>query len=602
MERKSNQHFKDSSSMADRLSLAGLSKLMMGALKMNRLNDLYASLDASTPEGFIDSVLAELQITAQFNESELKNIPQKGGAVVVANHPLGGIDGLLLLKLLSAVRSDVKVMANFLLPSADVLENHFISFNPYETTKRLEQRFKGVRKARKHIENGGLLCVFPAGRVSFYDIKTNTIRDKEWQPSVLRFIKSLEMPVIPVCFSGSNAVLFHLLGLVNPKLKLSKTPSQFFNAKDRNIQIRIGSMVKFEEQLEFENIYEYGRYLRTRTYLLGKPISIKPFFRPKLFKKKSQEIGVARDKEAIEQEIGLLIQKDAMLYETREYKVFWAQSEDIPNILYEIGRLREITFREVGEGTGKNIDLDEYDLYYRHLFIWDEENAKIVGAYRLGMGREIIDRYGKRGFYLNSLFKFKSGFVSVFNESIELGRSFVVKEYQLKPLSLYLLWKGILYFILKNPSYRYLIGPVTISGEFSNYSKYMITAFVKAHHFDDQLAALVEPRKEYIPKIIKEDTDPESIGKIAKEDLKKLDRIIDEIEMGNFRLPALLKKYLGQNAKIIAFNVDPQFNNALDGLLVMDMFNVPLATIEGLSKEMDDKEILRKFPGNKTIQ
>ncbi len=589
------------SNRADRLSLAGLSKLMMGVLKMNRLNDVYSRHSDASPHEFIDRILSELGITAELNEKDLKRVPEKGGAIVVANHPLGGIDGLLLVKLLSAVRPDIKVMANFLLPSAEVLDDYFISINPFETAKRLEERFKGIRQARKHVESGGLLCVFPAGRVSYYDLKTNTIRDKEWQPSVLRFIKSLELPVVPVCFSGSNAALFHLLGLVNPKLKLSKTPSQFFSAKDRNIKLRVGSPISYDEQLEFENIYEYGRYLRTRTYLLGKPITIKPFFRPKLFKKKSQDIGIESDKAAIQREIDNLNGTDALLYQTKEYQVFWAHSEDIPNVLYEIGRLREITFREVGEGTGKNIDLDEYDLYYRHLFIWDLENAKIVGAYRLGMGKEIIDRYGKRGFYINSLFKLKSGFVNILSESIELGRSFVVKEYQLKPLSLYLLWKGILYFILKNPTYRYLVGPVTISGEFSNYSKFMITSFVKAHHFDDQLAELVQPRKEYIPKIVKEDTDPESISKIAKEDLKRLDKMIDEIEMGNFRLPALLKKYLGQNAKIVAFNVDPHFNDALDGLLVMDMYNVPLATIEGLSKEMNDKEILRNFPGNKPM-
>jgi hypothetical protein len=249
----------------------------------------------------------------------------------------------------------------------------------------------------------------------------------------------------------------------------------------------------------------------------------------------------------------------------------------------------------VGEGTGKNIDLDEYDLYYRHLFIWDSSESKLVGAYRLGMGKEIMQRLGKRGFYLHSLFRMRPAFEDVLLQSIELGRSFIAKEYQLKPLPLFLLWKGILYFILKHPEYRYLIGPVSISGEFSKLSKYLIISFIITHYYDDDMAALVSPRNEYIPEVNVDDPDMDALRQMTEEDIKKLDRIIEEIEMGNFRLPALLKKYLGQRARIIAFNVDPKFNNALDGLLVMDLFNVPAETLYGLAKEFDDKELLKKF-------
>jgi putative hemolysin len=488
-------------------------------------------------------------------------------------------------------------MANFLLSSVKPLNEYFISVNPYENTSELKISYKGLRESINHLKDGGLLCIFPAGGVSAYDLKTNAIRDREWQPSALKFIKSAGVPVIPICLSGSNSLLFHVLGLINPRLRNVKLPSEILNKKDKKITVRIGGAIRTDEQKEFSDIHEFGRYLRTRTYLLGKDIAVKPFFRPRMFKKKAREIGIARDPELIIKEIESLENSEYKLYENKEYQVFWAISEMIPNLLYEIGRLREITFREVGEGTGKNIDLDEYDLYYRHLFIWDKENKALVGAYRLGMGKEILSRYGKRGFYLNSLFKLKKGFKPILEHSIELGRSFIVKEYQLKPLSLFMLWKGILYFILKNPYYRYLIGPVTISGAFSNQSKFLMTSFIKHNFFDYQLASLVEPRKEYIPKIVPSDADLEVLEKVTKKDIKKLDKIIAEIEIGNFRIPALLKKYLGQNAKIIAFNVDPKFNNSLDGLLVMDLFNVPFDTIEGLSKELNDSEILENFPG-----
>ncbi len=581
----------------DKIGLAGLSKLLMGALKLNKINEIYEKHKDKSSKDFIDALLQELEIDIECPSADLSKIPEKGPAIITCNHPLGGIDGLAVIKVISEVRPDFKIMANFLLSSVKPLNEFFISVNPYENTSELKVSYKGLREAINHLKEGGVLCIFPAGGVSSYDFKTNAVRDQEWQTSALKFIKSADVPVVPVCLSGSNSLLFHVLGLINPRLRNIKLPSEILNKKDKSITVRIGGAIRQSEQNEFDNIHEFGRYLRSRTYLLGKPISVKPFFRPRLFKKKAKEIGIAREPELIANEIKALENSDYQLYENKEYQVYWATSGMIPNLLYEIGRLREITFREVGEGTGKNIDLDEYDLYYRHLFIWDKENKALVGAYRLGMGKEILSRYGKRGFYLHSLFKLKKGFKSILEHSIELGRSFIVKEYQLKPLSLFMLWKGILYFILKNPSYRYLIGPVTISGAFSNQSKFLMTSFIRQNFFDAQLASLVEPRKEYIPKIVPSDADLEVLEKVTKKDIKKLDKIIAEIEIGNFRVPALLKKYLGQNAKIIAFNVDPKFNDSLDGLLVMDLFNVPFDTIEGLSKELNDSEILENFPG-----
>ncbi len=586
----------------DKYGVGGLAKLLMGSLKLNKINALYEKLRDKNDVEFIDRLLDELGVQFSISDTDVANIPASGAAIVVSNHPLGGVDGLILIKALTQKRSDVKVMANFMLSSIEPINKYLISVNPYALSRELKPNYKGLREAKHHVDSGGLLCIFPAGGVSAYDIKSQSVRDLEWQVSALKFIRSAKLPVVPVSISGSNSTFFHLLGIINPSLRSLRLPSELFNKRDKHIAVRIGKSISLAEQKEFTDIFEYGRYLRTRTYLLGKPISVKAFFRPVLFKKKSKTVVLARDVEALKIEIEHLREDGQLLHESKEYQVFWAQTFQIPNMLYEIGRQREITFREVGEGTGKKIDLDEFDLYYRHLFIWDTEQCRLVGAYRLGMGRDIMERYGKRGFYLNTLFRLKRGFYPVLEESIELGRSFVVKDYQLKPLSLYLLWKGILYYILKNPSYRYLIGPVTISGEFSEFSKYLIISFIKEYYFDNELAALVKPRKEYIPVIDPVEADMSAIKKITKEDLKKLEKIIEDIELGHFRLPALLKKYLGQNAQIIAFNVDPDFNNALDGLLVMDMFNVPNDTIEGLAKEMNDKEALGNFPGKRGVE
>jgi putative hemolysin len=267
-------------------------------------------------------------------------------------------------------------------------------------------------------------------------------------------------------------------------------------------------------------------------------------------------------------------------------------SFEIPNIMNEIGRLREITFREVGEGTNQKMDIDEYDLYYNQLFIWDEENRKIVGAYRVGKGKEIMDIYGVRGFYVQSLFRMNRRLNPILSQSLELGRSFIIPDYQRKPLPLFLLWKGILYFLLKNPEYRYLLGPVSISSRFSNFSKELIIKFIKENYYNESIARYIRPRKKFIVSLHHLDTD---ILIESASDLNKLDRIIKDIETAQKNMPVLLKKYLKQNGKIVGFNIDPKFNNAMDGLLLLDLFDVPTSTISALSKEVNDKGILERF-------
>ncbi len=282
-----------------------------------------------------------------------------------------------------------------------------------------------------------------------------------------------------------------------------------------------------------------------------------------------------------------------MLFQRNDFKVYCTASNNIPNVLKEIGRLREVTFREVGEGTNRSIDLDEYDLYYNHLFIWDSAEKKIVGAYRLGKGKDILAMYGKNGFYINSLFKIRKQFLPILNESIELGRSFIVKDYQKKPLSLFLLWKGILYFLITNPEYRFLIGPVSISGEFSKLSKTLIFQFIKSNYYNHQLAKYIKPKNKFRYKLKK--IDISIILESTKNNIDKLDHFIEDIEPRNFKIPVLLKKYIQQSAKIIGFNIDPKFNNTLDGLVLMDLFQVPMDTIQSLSKELDDNSILDRF-------
>ncbi len=295
---------------------------------------------------------------------------------------------------------------------------------------------------------------------------------------------------------------------------------------------------------------------------------------------KEVTIAPQGDPEAIGREIKNLPQ-DQCLVAQGGFAVYLAMYEQIPATINEIGRLREITFRVVGEGTGRERDLDLYDTYYRHLFIWDQNAGRVIGGYRIGEGDKIYAQDGLAGFYINSLFNIDEAFSPVLRQSIELGRSFVLPEYQKKRLPLFLLWKGILCFLISHPQFRYLIGPVSISRFYSDVSKSLIVAFVKERYYDAENARYITPRTPFTVPL--RDINLQS----ALRDIQNIDaleNLLEHIEPEYFRLPVLLKQYVRQNARFIGFNLDPNFNDALDGLMLLDLHSVRMETIENLSK------------------
>ena len=456
-----------------------LSKLLMYVLKVNAINKVYAKFADKKGLEFIDSVIGELEVRFEISPEDLKRIPQSGPFITVSNHPFGGIDGILLIRTLGEVRPDYKVLANFMLSKIRPIEEFFFPVNPFETRKGEKSSLKGLKLALNHLQDGNCLGVFPAGEVSSYQSGLLGVADKKWQPSVVKLIKNAKVPVVPVYFDGTNSKLFHLLGLIHPLLRTIKLPSELFNKRNKVIRIRIGNPICVEEQEEFTDLNQYSRYLRAKTYALGTSLEVKKFFSPRIKEvEKVEDIIDPVDPAVVLAEVENL-KKDYLLFQSKNFSVICAPSVNMPSMMTEIGRLREITFREVGEGTNRKIDIDEFDLYYNQLFIWDEEEKKIVGAYRAGKGQEILDRYGIGGFYIHTLFKIDESFSPYLGQSIELGRSFIVKEYQRKPMPLFLLWKGILYFILKHPEYRYLIGPVSISDKLSMFTKGIIIQFMR---------------------------------------------------------------------------------------------------------------------------
>jgi len=572
----------------DKLGLSGLTNVIMDLLKLNRINETYARHFDKKGVDFIDGLFEEFGIEFDYFEEELSRIPKEGPFVVIANHPLGAIDGIILIKLISKVRPDFKVMANFLLQKVEPIADFFMPVNPFEDRKDIKSSFGGIKDSIAHIKAGHGLGMFPAGEVSSYNIEEGKIIDKDWEEGAVKLIEKLSVPVVPVYFKAKNSRLFYLISLVSSTLRTAKLPSEMIKQGGREIFIRIGRPILSNELKENENTKELSTFLRDRTYRLANALEAERK-RPSLKTKKEevvQDIIDSVDPALIRAEIDVLREDGSLLTQSRGLEVFCAHPHKIPNILSEIGRLREITFREVGEGTNQPTDLDEFDQHYQHLFLWDRNENVLAGAYRLGMGADIFPQHGIKGFYMESLFKLDEEVHPVFAKSLEMGRAFIIKEYQVKPMPLFLLWKGIVHVIVRNPDkVRYLTGGVSISNKFSKYSKALMVAFVKRYFYDAEMAKHIKPRKEYRPKL--GPVESHLIEKIGGDDLNKFDKFIDDIEPGNMRFPVLLKKYIKQNAKIVAFNVDPKFNNAVDGFMYIDINDLPEKTIQPVLEELE---------------
>ncbi|WP_158281384.1 GNAT family N-acyltransferase [Sediminitomix flava] len=559
-----------------------LARLTMNMLKLDQFNKLYSQLHEYHGIELLEKALDELNISLSIDEEELKFIPKDGAFITISNHPFGLLDGVLLLVLISKIRPDFKVTANYLLSKMDPFKESFISVNPFGTGKKM----KGSRIVMDRLSKGHPVGIFPAGEVSTYYKEFKQITDKAWSKSAIRMIKNSNVPVIPIYFEGNNSLSFHLLGQIHPVLRTARIPSEFLKKKNSKIRVRIGSPISPKEQDTIENINDFGRYLRARTYILGTALSknraakVRDTFQQ--LKKKPQPIIAPVDHYLLEDEIEE-IRDTYRIHEHQDTEIYIAPYHKIPHLLTEIGRLREESFRAVGEGTNKSMDLDEFDRYYQHLFLWNKTDKKIMGAYRIGLGDKIMTKYGVDGFYLSTLFHLDPPMKETLEKSLELGRSFVAKDYQRKPLSLFLLWKGILLYLQHNPQYKHLIGPVSISNNYSQVSKSFLISFIRKHYFDPIISQWVRPRKAFAVNFKKTDSD---ILTAYVHNLNSLDKLIENTEPQRYRVPILLKQYLKQNARIAGFNIDPNFNNSLDGLLFLNVNEIPEKTIQNVKKEV----------------
>ncbi len=555
-----------------RLLVRGVCGLAEPLIRMRALNGAYRELRAldPAPERFFRAGLDVLRVRYRVSEADLARIPRTGPVVLVANHSFGALDGVVLGDLLQRVRPDGKLLGNYLLARIRGIEALIIEVDPFGGAEAKKNNLGGMRACLAWLRAGHALGVFPSGTVSHFHPRNRRVTDPAWSPTVAGLVRRSGATVVPVYFEGRNSFLFQVLGLLHPRIRTLLLPRELLRMRGREVSLRVGHPIGPARLARFGTAEHATDYLRLKTYILrNRRIAEKTSFRfARRRPPQAQPVPAGPPKDAMAEEVRRL-PTEQLLAEQGDFAVYFARAFQVPRLLDEIGRLREITFREVGEGTGLGRDLDRFDAYYIQLFMWNRAAAEVVGAYRLGLSDEILAEHGDPGFYTSTLFRYKPGVLRQLDPAIELGRSFVVAAYQRKPLSLGLIWRGIGQFIARNPRYRVLFGPVSISREYDSLSKNLIVMYLKEHSLDPELADKVRARKPPRSRSFG-GLDRRSFRR-AVEDIDDVSALISEIEREERGVPVLLRQYLKLNATILSFNVDPEFSDCIDGLVLVDL-------------------------------
>lgn len=534
---------------------------------------LYATRDV------IELAIGILDLRLEVAPDPLQSIPKEGPLIVVSNHPHGAVDGLALAYMLRSVRPDAMSWANYLLRDIPGLDKSMIFLDPFERPESARINVAAIKESIRCLRNGGILGVLPAGEVSHLNLRTGRLADPPWTNTVARLIRKTQAPVLPVFFFGRNSIPFYLARLVHPLLRTALLARAFIGAKGSRMRMRIGKPIPPSKLESFESDEDLMNYLRMRTYLLesqGPPKApVRASRKQKLPPPQQETVIDPIDPVELIAELAE-IPLDQRLVEAGPFQVWLVEFDQAPRIVQEIGRLREITFRAAGEGTGKSCDLDRFDRYYQHMFVWNTDEQELVGSYRLGMTDQILPRYGREGLYTNTLFRFSPQLLNRINPALELGRSFVRTEYQRQHAPLALLWKGIGTFIVRHPQYNHVFGPVSISNRYESLSQRIMIAFLKAHSHLPDMAKRIKPRN---PPRWRQHSEMKA-GSHLFADINEVSSLISDIELDRKGVPVLLRQYLRLNAKFLSCNVDPEFSGVLDGLMLADLTQADLRILE----------------------
>lgn len=547
-------------------------------LRCNELNDVYEDVwRRNGTEPFSQRVLDALHVDVNVPERELARIPATGPLLVVANHPFGGIDGLVLMALLGRIRPDVRLVMNRFLRTIPELRDQSFMVDAFGGADAARRNVGPLRKAFRWVKDGGALAVFPAGEVSSLRLDSRTVADRDWSPAIGRIALLTGAPVLSVFFEGRNSDVFHLAGLVHPRLRTLMLPRELLARRHSRVHVHVGSLIRTERVRKFTNAEDLTAYLRVRTYLLkGRSSACQPCQIERRPGPPEEPVAAAEPPEQVRTEVESL-PAERCLARTGALYVTHATAAEIPTLLREIGRLREISFRGVGEGTGRSRDLDRFDEHYTHLFVWDAVHGRVVGAYRMGFVSHILREHGPAGLYTSTLFHYRGTLLERLGDAIELGRSFVRPECRKDVAPLALLWKGLARTAAINPRYKRLFGPVSISDRYTSMSKRLLVAFLRMSHIASDLSELIQGKNP--PRLLRDaEIDPRLTGMLVR-DVDEVDELLSEIERERLKTPVLLRQYLKLNAKLLGFNVDPQFGDVLDALMIVDLTKVQRAIL-----------------------
>lgn len=545
-------------------------------LKLDRMREVHREFSAGDyGRGLETAALELLDVRYRVSDIDHARIPPKGPLVVVANHPFGAVEGLILGALLRSVRSDVKMMVNHILRHLNLagLKDSYIYVDPFGGPGASGRNVAPLRQTVQWVRSGGALGVFPAGEVSHLDLRKRAVTDPPWSETVARIVRRTRAQVLPVYFSGTNSLIFQVLGLIHPRVRTLMLLREVFNKRGQTIDVRVGKPIPPEKVAEFAEDPDLIEYLRMRSYILKSTRTapdrrkVAENFLPRLSRQRVEPIAEPVDPRLIRLEVESL-PVECRLVETERFWVLAASADQIPCALLEIGRLREITFRDAHEGTGRAVDLDEFDTTYLHLFLWNHESSEIVGGYRLGLADRILRHRGKRGLYTSTLFDYGSELMDRINPAIELGRSFVRPEYQRSYQPLMLLWKGIGAFLVAHPHYRTLFGPVSINNSYHAVSRQLIVAYSRKKPPTD-LSRLVRGKHPIRRRRSKRNELQAACSLLH--DIQDLSELVSDIEKDQKGIPILLKHYMRLGGEILAFSVDPNFSDVLDGLILVDL-------------------------------
>ncbi len=576
--------------------VAGFVYWLLELKRVNYIQNKHA--DKMGPD-FSDAVLDECGVSVDYIPEQLSRIPAEGGFITVSNHHFGSIDGMILSSLVGHRRPDFKILTTFLLAKIPSLKPCFLPVDNLSATNQ-GRSVAGIRMALEQIARGEGLGLFPAGEVATYQkkgrrsavSKKKVVEDIPWADNIIKVIKKSKQPVVPIYFQGQNSKMFHFLGKIHPRLRTVRLIHEMFNKAGTTVKVRFGQPITPEEIAVFGNDIEaLGKYLRNRTYALeAECLDPKP---AAVADSAKEPIIEAVDPAIVHKEIHDL-GPEHVLFEIGDYRIYLTPSALIPNTMRDIARQREETFRAIGEGTGLSMDTDIYDKTYYQLIIWSIPNDDFVGAERIGIGHELVDRDGIQGFYSASEFEYQKGSEALLSTCMEIGRTFISRNYQREVLPMKIFFASTSVVALKFPRIKYLMGPVTISDAMPDFYKSLIEYYITHEYPYADAESFSRPpvpfKADYLA------VDPDALLAKTYGNIDEFDRLLATISDGKYRLPVLMKRYFKYSARSVCFNVDPLFNNCLDCLILLRLADYPKDTLEMLLKSIpeDMHEPIRK--------